>query len=246
MVRDTPAVSEAPRRGRGRPRGRTSKGADTRARLYSVATRLIAERGFEATTLRLIAREAGVSPGLLYRYFPNKSALVLELYQQTSGEFAAQAAELPQGKWVPRVLAALRASLEVLAPHRRTLRALVPLLVGDPEQGLFGAQTVTARERVQGVFEAAVLGASNAPQGDLGPALARVLYVLHLGVILWWLLDKSPKQQATRGLLALIEASAGALALALRLSPTRRAVITLDGLVRSGLFGEGQDLPAPA
>lgn len=188
--------------------------------------------------MRLIAREAGVSPGLLYRYFPSKSALVLELYEQTSGEFARQSASLPEGKWSPRVLAALRGSLAVLQPHRRTLRALVPLLVGDPEQGLFGAQTVQARERVQGVFEAAVAGASNAPNREFGRALARVLYVLHLGVVLWWLLDKSPQQRATQGLLALIEGSAGAFVLALRLAPARRAVQTLDGLLSEALFGE--------
>ena len=44
--------------------------------------RLIAERGYDATTLRDVAERAGVSAGLLYRYFPSKRAVVLALYDE--------------------------------------------------------------------------------------------------------------------------------------------------------------------
>ena len=50
--------------------------------LYAAALRLIAKRGYEAATLRDIAAEAGVSPALLYRYFPGKHAVVLALYEE--------------------------------------------------------------------------------------------------------------------------------------------------------------------
>src|SRR5262249_34562047 len=59
-------------RRRGRPSGRTAQGAAARDRLYETAMQLIAERGYEATTLRDIAKAANVSVGLLYRYFPSK------------------------------------------------------------------------------------------------------------------------------------------------------------------------------
>src|SRR6266550_528806 len=69
-----PYSSEATpnRRGRGRPRGRTPQGVAARLSLYNTAIALIAERGYEATTLRDVADRAGVSVGLLYRYFPSK------------------------------------------------------------------------------------------------------------------------------------------------------------------------------
>ena len=75
-----------PPRGRGRPPGRTPQGTEARARLYATAVKLIAANGYAATTLRDVAREAGVSAGLLYKYFPSKRAVVLELYDELSAE----------------------------------------------------------------------------------------------------------------------------------------------------------------
>ena len=63
--------TEKATRRRGRPAGPTAQGVAARARLYETAIRMIAKRGYEATTLRDIAAEAGVSVGLLYRYFPS-------------------------------------------------------------------------------------------------------------------------------------------------------------------------------
>ena len=210
-----------------------------RRRLYETAIGLIAERGFEATTLRDVAKRAGVSPGLLYRYFPSKRAVVLALYEELSAEYAAKAA-LPAGRWRERAVAALRSSLRVLGPHRATLAALVPVLVGDPEEGLFAPNTARSRIRVQTVFAEAVSGASDAPKAELAGALGRLLYLVHLAVLLWWLLDKSPRQRATAALVALIERALPSAALALRLSPVRSIVIEGDTLFREALFDDAK------
>src|SRR5262245_17001030 len=85
--------ADLPVRRRGRPPGPTSQGHEARQRLYKTAVRLIGERGYEATTLRDVADEAGVSVGLLYRYFPSKRAVVLALYDQLSAEYATRAAQ---------------------------------------------------------------------------------------------------------------------------------------------------------
>src|SRR6186997_3503268 len=111
-------------RRRGRPPGQTAQGAAARERLYGTAIRLIAKRGYEATTLRDIAKEAGVSVGLLYRYFPSKQAIVLALYDELSSEYARQAAGMPPGRWRDRFIFALDRSLRVLEPHQVALRAL--------------------------------------------------------------------------------------------------------------------------
>ena len=223
-------------RKRGRPAGETPQGAETRARLYSIAMRLISERGYEATTLRHIATEAGVSVGLLYRYFPNKQAVVMALYDQLSADYARQAEAMPPGKWRDRFLFALKTSLEVLAPHRIALRALTPVLVGDPNDGIFSGTTAFSRVRVQGAFEAAVTGASDAPTAPLAAPLGRMLYMIHLAVLLWWLLDKSPRQRATTALVALTQQLLPSASLALRVPPVKRFVIATDALVREALF----------
>ena len=224
-------------RKRGRPAGLTAQGVVARDHLYATATKLIADRGYEATTLREIAKKAGVSVGLLYRYFPSKQAVVIALYDELSSEYARQAAEMPTGRWRDRFLFALKTSLHVLEPHQMALRALTPVMVGDPEEGIFSARTVFSRLRVQRVFERVVSESSDAPKQPLAGALGRLLYLVHLAVLLWWLLDKSKNQRATATLVSLTRQLLPSAALALRVPPVRRFVISVDELVREALFG---------
>ena len=225
-------------RGRGRPRGVTAQGIETRDRLYATAIRLIAARGWHETTLRDVAREAGVSTGLLYRYFPSKRAIVLALYDELTATYAAQAAHMERGRWRDRFLFALRTSLDVLRPHRRILIALVPVLVGDTGDGLFAGGTAFSRLRVERVFQDAVLGASDAPPPELAAALGRLLYLLHLAAILWWLLDRSPGQRATDGLLALLGRALPLAAHSLRLRQVHALIVVADGLAGDALLGD--------
>lgn len=225
-------------RGPGRPPGPTLQGLEARKRLYSTAIRLMTERGYEGTTLRDVAEAAGVSVGLLYRYFPSKRSVVLALYDELSAAYALQAAKMGPGRWRDRFLFALKTSLQMLAPHRGTLSALVPVLIGDPDDGLFAPSTAFSRLRVQKVFHEAVIGANDAPKADLGGPLSRLLYLVHLGVLLWWLLDKSPGQRATTGLVALLQRAMPAAALTLRLRPVREIVRSGDALFREALFDD--------
>lgn len=224
------------RRRRGRPAGMTAQGAAARDRLYATALGLIAERGYEATTLRDIAQEARVSVGLLYRYFPSKQAVILALYDELSAQFARQAEDMPPGRWRDRFVFGLQVSLRVLEPNRVALRALIPVLIGDPEEGIFAASTAFSRLRVQGVFERAVAHATDAPKSPLAEALGRLLYMSHLVVLLWWLLDRTAGQRATRALVSLAHQLLPSIALALRLPAVRRFVIAVDELVRGALF----------
>jgi AcrR family transcriptional regulator len=224
-------------RKRGRPPGQSAQGAAARDRLYDTAIRLISERGYQTTTLREIAKAADVSVGLLYRYFPSKQAVIIALYDELSQDFARETAGMKSGKWRDRFLFALEASLRVLKPHRTALRGLIPILIGDPDDGVFAEGTAFSRLRVQQVFEDAVAGSTDAPKAPLASALGRLLYLVHLAVLLWWLLDKTPKQRATEALVALTEQLLPSAALALRLPPIRRFVVAMDELIREGLFG---------
>ena len=228
---------DEPRR-RGRPSGRTARGEEMRQRLYETAVRSIAEKGWQETTLRDVAAAAGVSVGLLYRYFPSKRAIVLALYDELSTEYARRAEEMGAGRWRDRFLYALTTSLEVLRPHRETLAALTGVLVGDPNEGLFAPSTAFSRLRVQAAFVTAVEGASDAPRGALGPALGRLLYLLHLAVLLWWLLDRSPAQRATAALLVLLGRALRLAAPILRIPGVPGLIVSADALVREALFGE--------
>jgi AcrR family transcriptional regulator len=221
---------------RGRPRGPTQQGQQTRDLLYQTALRLMAERGLEATTLRDIAAEAGVSPGLLYRYFTSKEAVLIALHNDLSGQHAAAAVDLPAGPWRRRVLHVARLSLQVLGPQRPVLAALTSVLLSGREGGLLSAETAPARQRVQTAFVRAVVEATDAPADTADcAALARLSYAAHLAILLWWLLDRSPQQRATSALLELTERALPGLALVLRLPPARRWMRQFDELATDGL-----------
>lgn len=193
--------------------------------------KLFAKRGYDETTLREIAERAGVSVGLLYRHFPSKRALVLALYDDLSRQFEKKSSRLPPGTWTRRFLVALRGSLSVLEPHRDVLRALIPLLVGGRDENLFGSASALSRDRVQRAFVAAVQGADDRSSNDDGEALGRTLYLVHLAIILWWLLDRSEEQRATAGLIVLVERSLPLAALALQFPQTLSFLRGLGTLV---------------
>jgi len=228
------------KRGRGRPPGPTAQGAAAKQRLYDIAVKRMARHGYQMTTLRDVAKDAGVSVSLLYRYFPSKRAVIFALYDELSADYVTTAAAMRPGKWRDRGLFALTSSLEVLTPHRTTLRGLIPVLVGDPDEGVFGQDAAFSRARVLGVFERAVVEASDAPPRPLAEAIGRLLYLLHLAVLLWWLLDKTVKQRATTALVRLFEGILPSAAMTLRLPFVRRFVLSVDALVREALLADAE------
>ena len=48
-----------------------------KAQILDAATRVFAQRGFHRTTIRDVAKAAGVADGTIYNYFENKTGLLL-------------------------------------------------------------------------------------------------------------------------------------------------------------------------
>ncbi len=53
----------------------------TRERIITAASKVLAEKGYDATTLREISREAQAAPGLVHYYFGGKDQLLVEALQ---------------------------------------------------------------------------------------------------------------------------------------------------------------------
>lgn len=224
-------------RRRGRPPGRTEQGDATRQRLYDAALKLIARKGYERSSLRDIAHAAGVSPGLLYRYFPSKRDVVLRLHDELSAEYAAYVRHSSQRRWVDRVLTALSASIETLKPHRDVLTALIPALVSNEGDGVLAPERAVSRLRVQDAFVAAITEAEDSPDRAYAEALGRLFYLGHLVFILLWLLDKTDEQRATLELLEIVDANREWVAMALVFPQIRPLVEAADALIQHGLLG---------
>lgn len=79
-----------------RPRNATERS------IIEAARELIAEKGYEQTTIDAIARRAIVSRTAVYFYFPNKGAILDRLIQRTFAEMYAAAAPYLDGSGEPR------------------------------------------------------------------------------------------------------------------------------------------------
>jgi AcrR family transcriptional regulator len=80
--------------------------------ILDVAARVFAEQGMEKASMSRIAGHAGVSKGLLYHYYPSKSALIFAIVQAHLEELdkataAADARDLPPGQRLRRLVGAV-------------------------------------------------------------------------------------------------------------------------------------------
>jgi TetR/AcrR family transcriptional regulator, cholesterol catabolism regulator len=87
---------------------------------------LFAEKGYQATTVRNIADEAGILSGSLYHHFDSKESIVDEILMAFFDELtAANQAALEAGGDPRTVLAKLvRICFETLEPHRAAITVL--------------------------------------------------------------------------------------------------------------------------
>jgi len=113
-------------------RRRTPRQARSRAtvkRILSAGTRVLETQGYPDASTNRIATEAGLSPGSLYQYFPDKEAIVTEITHRLTRDFAAAIApSLRQAAGQPPAAATrlvLAASLHALQSQRDLLGALV-------------------------------------------------------------------------------------------------------------------------
>jgi AcrR family transcriptional regulator len=183
-------------------RALTPKARRTRERILEAALVLFADRGYEATTMRDVAREAGASVGLAYRYFASKEEFALALYMRLAEESEEWAKDgLAGGTVAERFEAAMLAKLDQVSPHRGSLAALLTRAL-DPNSPIsaLGEGTSAVREKMGGVFLEVVRGASDAPREKQARELGNVLYALHLAILLYWFHDRTPGARATREL----------------------------------------------
>ena len=174
----------------------------TRKRILQAARRLFADNGYDSTTTRDIAKEAGIASGTLFNYFPSKEAVVACLANEAIGDALADAEQASrEGETLEEDLFALvAAGLRKLKPLRKHLPALLETSLSP----LAVAPDDAAASLRAGHLEAVAVLAAKHGCGELSATALQLYWTLYTGVLVFWANDKSPKQEDT---LALIDES---------------------------------------
>jgi AcrR family transcriptional regulator len=185
-----------------RAKATTKKSEETRARILEAALALFRKHGFEKTTMRDIAQEAGVALGAAYYYFDSKDALVMEFYQRAQRDLdplLENSLSKHQGL-EERIRAAIEVKFQYFAANRQLLAALSAHI--DPQNPLspFSEETRSIRERDIRFLSLALERTKTRIPDDLKTQLPRVLWLYQMGLLLFWVYDSSPAQTKTNQL----------------------------------------------
>ena len=220
----------------------TRKSEATRTQILAVALNLFRRHGFEPTTMREIASEAGVSLGSAYYYFTSKEDLVMAYYERAIEAMTPRMEAALSGAkdFEERVAAIMAVKFDYFRPNRAFLGALLRH-AADPRNRLspFSEATKHIRERDQAYFARAIAESHEVrmPE-DLLARMPELLWLYQMGLILYWLYDRSPGQQQTRAVLdkslALLASMSKFSRFAL-LKPLRLKIVDLIDLAERGL-----------
>jgi AcrR family transcriptional regulator len=216
-----------------KPAGGTAKAGETRNRILSAALNLFRDRGFDETSMREIAAAANVAIGAAYYYFDSKEALVMAFYHQANDAMqdTIESALARKTDLKSRLRAVIDVKFEYFRPNRKFLGALLRH-AADPGHPLspFSQETGDIRERDMQHFSVALEGSNLRIPDDLRPYLPKLLWLYQMGLILFWVYDRSPGEARTE---KLVEKSLAIVASLLKLSkspflrPVRKTAIEL-------------------
>src|SRR5438445_5301525 len=179
---------------------KTPRGEPTRRLILNAALDLLAERGYEKTTMRAIAEKTGVSLGNAYHYFKSKEHLIQAFYHRTDEEHLAAAMTLfrKEKNLKARLLEVLRLKIQTLEPYHEFAGVLFKT-AADPHSPLnpFADDSAPVRRDSIRLFEELVADSKARIPPDLRAELPYLLWLYHMGIILFWIHDPSPKRART-------------------------------------------------
>jgi AcrR family transcriptional regulator len=173
----------------------TPRAEQTRSAIVTAALRQFRENGYDATTMRAVAAEAGVSTGNAYYYFGSKEELIREFYARSQADHAAasRAVLAAETDFAARLAGTLRALIDVLGPYHE-FAAKFFKHAAEPSNPLspFSPQSSPVREAAIALYAEVVRGSTLRVNRDLRAQLPDLLWLYSLGVILYWVHDTSP------------------------------------------------------
>jgi len=173
----------------------------TRARIVRCAVDLIVRNGYDAVTMKDIAKAAAIGDATIYKYFATKERLILGYFDQVAEQAVRVAHDAPdfasydlQSK-LQRLTDAL---LEILAPDRAFVGVAGGMLAKSPLL-LLGDQLqakLTLKETVATFLDAAVQE-GELPPSDFARPMAGLYADFCYGVMAFWMRDETPHAAET-------------------------------------------------
>jgi AcrR family transcriptional regulator len=178
----------------------TPRAEQTRAAIVEAALRLFRQNGYEAATMRAIAREAGVSTGNAYYYFGSKEELIQEFYLRSHIEHAAACRHLldTEHEFASRLRGTLTALIQVLNPYH-SFAATFYKHAAEPTSPLspFSKESSAARDASIALYREVANGSSARIDRELRAELPELLWLYSLGIVLFWVHDSSRDRAKT-------------------------------------------------
>ncbi len=178
-----------------------TKGEQTRALIIDAALSLFEESGYEASTMRAIAERAGVSVGNAYYYFSSKEELIQGFYDRNALQHEARAAVNLEGvtDLVERARVNLMAWLDENAGFHEFAGVFLRT-ASDPSSPMspFSAESAGARDRAIEGWRLVVDGSDTEIPDTIRQELPELLWLFQMGVVLFWVHDRSDGMAATR------------------------------------------------
>ena len=179
----------------------TAVPGSTRDTIVNAALELFRERGFDGTTMRAVADRAGVSVGNAYYYFSSKDELVQGFYDQLVAEHRALALPGLAGHTdlADRLRITLHAWIDAAEPYREFAGRFFAVAAqpGNPLSP-FSPDSGPARTAAIDLYREVLSGARVDPDPELAHELPELLWLQHLGIVLFWVHDTSADAARTR------------------------------------------------
>ena len=179
---------------------KTAKGEQTKALILTTALEILHERGYAQTTMRAIAQKAGVSLGNAYHYFGSKDHLIQAFYHDLHEDHlrAALPSLQKESSLKGRLLSVMRLKIDTLEPYHEFAGVLFQT-AADPHSPLnpFAHASASVRRDSIKLFEQVVAQTKARIPTDLRAELPYLLWLYHMGIILFWIHDSSRKRART-------------------------------------------------
>jgi len=184
------------------PRVSTEHLAARREQILEAARRCFLRNGFHQTSMQDVIREAGLSVGAVYRYFPSKTDLITEIAERVIDQIEAVFATVVAEEPPPTMLESLERAVDLVAENTGpdgTLRLAVQIwgeATTDPALASFVDKVYRRIRELLVALAQRAIDRGELPRGADAEAVGVVLFSLMPGYGLQRILTGGPEPRA--------------------------------------------------